>query len=369
MVNKSMGIYLHSFRSVKPLHHRRQSELVNWTLRSHERAESFRAVVPEPEKFKRMLSRFCLREEQIQERYFECDDVTTEWEKNKIYHLNPETPHGANIFQKNLFFQERGISVFQEIYEQDKVPDHLLHVTCTGYVAPSPPQIYFSRKAAQPSITHAYHMGCYASLPTIRLGMSLAANETVDIVHTEMCSLHLDPMEHTPEQMVVQTLFADGHIKYRLDKEVRGFEVLLVKEKILPESEEDMTWVPAPVGMKMTLSRNVPSKIGTALLPFLQELSQSAGMSWDMLKKEALFAVHPGGPKIIDTVQKLLELSEAQVSHSKNILLTRGNMSSATLPHVWQSMNDDKLPAGKFIVSLAFGPGLTIFGSLFRVAP
>jgi prepilin-type processing-associated H-X9-DG protein len=73
------------------------------------------------------------------------------------------------------------------------------------------------------AITHAYHMGCYASLPAVRIAHALVQSEKVenpsflvDIVHNEMCSLHMNPSSHSPEQMVVQTLFADGHVKYSL---------------------------------------------------------------------------------------------------------------------------------------------------------
>jgi len=42
-------------------------------------------------------------------------------------------------------------------------------------------------------------------------------------------------------------------------------------------------------------------------------------------------------------------------------------MSSATLPHVWKAiLDDDAVPSGTLIVSLAFGPGLTIAGAILR---
>ena len=42
-------------------------------------------------------------------------------------------------------------------------------------------------------------------------------------------------------------------------------------------------------------------------------------------------------------------------------------MSSATLPHVWKALDDERLATGTKVVSLAFGPGLTIFGAVFEV--
>ena len=42
-------------------------------------------------------------------------------------------------------------------------------------------------------------------------------------------------------------------------------------------------------------------------------------------------------------------------------------MSSATLPHVWMRLlEDDAVASGTLVVSLAFGPGLTICGGIFR---
>ena len=82
----------------------------------------------------------------------------------------------------------------------------------------------------------------------------------------------------------------------------------------------------------------------------------------------ALFAVHPGGPKIIEQVADRLGLRDEQVAHSRAVLLARGNMSSATLPHVWADLLADRaVPDGQRVVTLAFGPGLTLAGGVFCV--
>lgn len=82
---------------------------------------------------------------------------------------------------------------------------------------------------------------------------------------------------------------------------------------------------------------------------------------------KSIFAIHPGGPKIIDSVQEVLELSNDQVVESKKVLFERGNMSSATLPHVWSEILNNNYPVGTKVISYAFGPGLTLFGSVFEV--
>ena len=82
---------------------------------------------------------------------------------------------------------------------------------------------------------------------------------------------------------------------------------------------------------------------------------------------KSIFAIHPGGPKIIDAVQSVLELSEEQISESKKVLFNHGNMSSATLPHVWDEILNKNYAVGTKVISYAFGPGLTLFGSVFEV--
>lgn len=344
---------LHSFKSILPRFQGSQSDLVEWIVNVHYQSMEL-ADLPDRDRLKNILKRFCVSEKQIEKRFYEID-------REFIYKLSENALSGTDIGVRHEFYKERSLEVIQEMYTNAEIPEHLIHVTCTGYLAPSAPQIYFSEKEKAPEVTHAYHMGCYASLPAVRMAdaFAQARKQKVDIVHTEMCSLHLDPARHSPEQMVVQSLFADGHMKYSADSSFAGrrMEVLSVKEKIIPDSANDMTWVPSATSMQMTLSKEVPDKIRGHVPAFLRELTQDP-------YQKLLFAIHPGGPKIIDSIQAHLELSDEQVAFSRKVLKERGNMSSATLPHVWKEILDSDY-SGK-VISLAFGPGLTIFGGLFE---
>lgn len=343
---------LHCFKSIKPRFQGNQNDLVNWIVDKHNHSMAL-AQFPDRERLKNIIKRFCVSSKQIENRYFETD-------RDLIYQLSKNNLSGLDIGHRHQFFGNRCLEIMQEIYSNQKNPEHLIHVTCTGYLAPSAPQIYFSNFDTAPEITHAYHMGCYASLPAVRMAVAQATTygKKVDIVHTEMCSLHLNPADHSPEQMVVQSLFADGHMKYSVGTNSGPrLEVGMIKEKIIPDSISDMTWVPSSTGMQMTLSKDVPDKIRGQLPAFLRELTNGSG-------RDYLFAIHPGGPKIIDLLQDQLELSDEQVLFSRKVLRERGNMSSSTLPHIWQEILDSDY-AGK-VISLAFGPGLTIFGGTFE---
>ena len=108
-------------------------------------------------------------------------------------------------------------------------------------------------------------------------------------------------------------------------------------------------------------------RIGKALELFMHSLAEKGHASWEEIRSHALYAIHPGGPKIIRQVAQVLGLKPEQVRHSEEVLRQYGNMSSATLPHIWQKIVEDRtVPSDTLVVSLAFGPGLTIAGALFQ---
>jgi predicted naringenin-chalcone synthase len=142
--------------------------------------------------------------------------------------------------------------------------------------------------------------------------------------------------------------------------------VLALHERVLPDTAAAMSWRVGDHGMQMTLAREVPDRIASGVRAFVLELFARAGIGLDRLR-DAVCAVHPGGPKIIDRVRDRLELDEAQVAASRTVLRDHGNMSSATLPHIWMRITGDPtIAAGTLVPSLAFGPGLTMCGTLLE---
>ena len=281
--------------------------------------------------------------------------------------------HGTEA--RTLLYRDAAVEVFEKLLEGvDQPPEDLIHVTCTGYVSPSPAQIHIQKRgwSRATKVTHAYHMGCYAAFPAVRqaLGFLKCSHGRVDVVHTEMCSLHVNPRDHAPEQMVVQSLFSDGFIRYSLHESppaAGSLEVLSVQEEVIPDTVSAMTWLTGDFGMKMTLSKDVPPLISAELKGFIDRLMSQSGLSFEREKPEMIFAIHPGGPKILGQVSESLNLIEGQVRHSRRVLFEHGNMSSATIPHIWEKILEDiQVLPGTLVLSLAFGPGLTICGALLQ---
>jgi predicted naringenin-chalcone synthase len=293
----------------------------------------------------------------------------------EIYNLSTH-PSGYDLSVRSTHFAKQVDRIFEEYYpEGATAPNDLIHVSCTGYLSPSGAQKIASKRnwGHQTTITHAYHMGCYGSIPAIRMAggfLAYDADKTrVDIVHTELCSIHTDPANHSLGALVAQSLFADGFIKYSASKQGQGphFRVVAIQEEIIPNSTKAMTWDVSNWGFEISLAKEVPVFITRALVPFLERLAKQAGIDKERLLKHAFFAVHPGGPKILLQVQEALHLSDAQMQESFTILKQYGNMSSATLPHIWKALLEDpNVPDGTPLVSLAFGPGLSITGSVME---
>ena len=90
-----------------------------------------------------------------------------------------------------------------------------------------------------------------------------------------------------------------------------------------------MTWRIGDRGFVMTLSPEVPRLIRTHLRPWLERLARRRAGS-DLADVRS-WAVHPGGPKILDAVQHALGLDKPALADSREVLAGYGNMSSPTI--------------------------------------
>jgi predicted naringenin-chalcone synthase len=371
-----------------------QATTLEWLALAHTRAEARRAAeegrpfddVAFLESITRRLRRFGCGDDKIATRGHETSDCSHQrWSEMEVYRLS-ERAAGEGMRVRTRAFGRIAAQALSRLFaEVGAPPRHLVHVTCTGYESPSAAQLLVAAKGwgSRTRVTHAYHMGCYAALPAVRMAAGfgalqgassgpLGAEDRVDIVHTELCSLHLQPLRHEAEQLVIQSLFADGCISYSVfsDTSARGRDaglaLLSQDEWIVPDSAASMAWFCSDFGMEMVLARDVPEKIARSLASFVDALLHQAGQVSSATER-AVFAIHPGGPKIVDQIAATLKLREPQIAMTRRVLRERGNMSSATLPHIWQEIaRSASVQEGALVISLAFGPGLTLSGSVLQ---
>lgn len=348
--------YISDFRIDTPPYRKSQNDSLGWLAAEFARRNPATTAL----QFQNLLRRVGAKPPQVESRAHYLPDFATELQTQLIFKSNSV----AQLDERMKFFDEAAASIFRRLLKNAQNFSELFHVTCTGYISPSAAQRWVVEAGSiqQTRVRHLYHMGCYAALPALHQAhASVQLGETIEICHTELCTLHLNPSSPSLEDMVVQTLFADGACAYRVSA-VRpttgGFYYVSGHEELISESGGAMSWGLSADRFTMVLSKDVPALVKKALPGVLERACGGIDLLHD---PSVIWAIHPGGPKIIDEIQQAFGLSEDQVCYSRRVLKERGNMSSATLPHIWtEILKDSHVQAGTKVLTMAFGPGLTV---------
>jgi alkylresorcinol/alkylpyrone synthase len=244
--------------------------------------------------------------------------------------------------------------------------DELIAVSCTGYAGPGLDVHLAADLQLRPDLARLAlgHMGCYAALPALRTAAALAAGgRRVLVACVELCSLHLQPIA-SREDAVTSALFADGAAAALVGPDAPGLEVAGARTATLPASEGRMGWAVGDEGFRMTLSPRVPALVERGVGALVHDLLAGHGLAVDEV---AHWVVHPGGPEILERVQRRLGLADAQLARSWEVLADGGNRSSATILFILDALvASGDLQPGQWVVMLAFGTGLTMEALLLR---
>jgi predicted naringenin-chalcone synthase len=122
-----------------------------------------------------------------------------------------------------------------------------------------------------------------------------------------------------------------------------------------------MTWDIGDHGFDMTLSTRVPNLIEANLRPFVEQWLRQSGL---MIGDINSWAIHPGGPRVVASVARALEVDESRLGVSLEVLEAHGNMSSPTVLFIIDRLRQQQ--ARRPCVAMGFGPGLAAEAMLFR---
>lgn len=251
--------------------------------------------------------------------------------------------------------------------------------TCTGYVAPGADLLLADELGMSEGLERLTigHMGCYAALPALATASDgvAARGGVAVVVSLELTSLHVQPREEpmNREQLVSHALFGDAAaaailvpVDGRSEDSGRGLE--FVDAAVLTDTAglTEMSWRVTDRGFRMGLSPKVPDFLGRHVVGLVTGLLGRNGLAPEEV---AAWAIHPGGPEIIDVVAGRLVLDEETVAPSRRILAGYGNCSSATVLLILEEiLSDESIMSGGPVVTLAFGPGLTLHAVLLKKA-
>lgn len=241
---------------------------------------------------------------------------------------------------------------------------HLVTISCSGFAAPGIDYEIIERLGLSATVerVNVGFMGCHGALNGLRVAEGVAAarpgKARILLCAVELCSLHYH-YGCDPEQVVANALFADGAaatvIGSVADSEcATAWSIRGTGSCLIPDSKDAMTWRIGDHGFEMTLSPRVPDLIANTLPSWIESWLQSHGLGVADVNS---WAVHPGGPRILNAVGKCLGLDHGALQVSRSVLQEHGNMSSPTILFIIKHLQDTAAPGP--CVALAFGPGLT----------
>jgi alkylresorcinol/alkylpyrone synthase len=205
-------------------------------------------------------------------------------------------------------------------------------------------------------------MGCYAALPGLAAVSDFVAvrQRPVLLLCAELASLHIQPSTMDTGQMVAHALFSDAAAAAVLTPGGGGYQVRDVASLTDTSTADQMTWDVTDLGFRMGLSPRVPETLAKHVHRFVSELLDRHGLALPDIDG---WAVHPGGPHILDVVERELELPATALDASRGVLAAHGNCSSPTVLLIIDALRE---AAREHVVALAFGPGLTLYAALLR---
>jgi predicted naringenin-chalcone synthase len=251
-------------------------------------------------------------------------------------------------------------------------------VSCTGYGTPGLDVLLARDLGMSSSVQRLFvgHMGCYAALPGLGAvgDFTVARSRPSVLLCLELPSLHAQPATTTTtdrraseddvQQMVAHALFSDAAAAVVLQPGGPGVELVDVVALTDSSTSDHMTWDITDLGFKMGLSPRVPDVLALHVVDVVDDLLSRHGVRREGV---AGWAVHPGGPRIIDVVEDRLGLDPTLLEASRGVLRDFGNCSSATVLLVLDRVLHDGIDPGDHVVAMAFGPGLTLYAALLRV--
>jgi alkylresorcinol/alkylpyrone synthase len=244
--------------------------------------------------------------------------------------------------------------------------------SCTGYTTPGLDIQLAADLGMAPGVQRLLigHMGCYAAIPGLGAAADFVAarGRPAVLLCLELTSLHLQPPTGDLDQVVAHSLFSDAAAAVVLQpgrsRPGGGLHVVDIAAVTDPTTSDHMTWDVTDLGFRLGLSPRVPDVLAHHVRPMVTDLLDRHRLCAADID---VWAVHPGGPRILDTVAHHLELPEDALAASRHILAENGNCSSSTVLLVLDELRTaDRPQAGGYGVAVAFGPGLTLYAALLH---
>lgn len=339
-----------------------------YELEQDEVKEFIRQIFPRPEReINRLLPVF--ENSNVGKRQF---IVPKEWfsedhsfvERNELYQKKA-IAHSLRAIDEclsNDFFLTKDIP--------HQAVDAIVFVSSTGISTPSIDAHILNQREFKENVTRIplWGLGCAGGASGLARAdewLSVHPESTVLVVCVELCSLTFQKNDYRKSNFIGTALFGDGisaalvvgkkseynQVRKKASPSVTGSDSRMKKGSL-----DVMGWNVVEQGFEVIFARSIPQLVETFWRSHIGEFTSKIGVKRDDF---AFFVAHPGGKKVLQAFENVLEIPSDKLRHSYDVLHRHGNMSSATVLYILQAwMKEEVAPGEKSILS-ALGPGFS----------
>jgi len=245
----------------------------------------------------------------------------------------------------------------------------VIGVSCTGVVLPSLdaeliPLIGLRPNTARLPITE---LGCGGGVAGLARGLDYIRaypQRNVLLFAVEIPSLTFQPDDHSLDNLVAAMVFSDGAgaVVLRGGEGGPGWTLEHCGTVLVPQGARHLGYELRDGGLRVILSRDLPDVVEAHLPEAVDTFLNQAGLR---LADVDGVAAHPGGPRIVDAIERALNLDPDALATSRSVFAGNGNASSAGIFFVLEEMQ--RVGAPGRVLAIAFGPGLSIELALMKL--
>ncbi|RZS80202.1 isopalmitoylresorcinol synthase [Motilibacter rhizosphaerae] len=222
--------------------------------------------------------------------------------------------------------------------------DLVISTTVTGLAVPSVDARLVGRLGLRPDVRRLplFGLGCVAGAAGIARAADHLAGHPDDVVvllAVELCSLTVQRDDDSVPNLIGSGLFGDGAGAVVLVGERRAERMGLAagagtpavvdsQSAFYPDTERVMGWDIGSTGFRLVLAASVADVVEEHLARDVKGFL--SGHDLDVSDIRVLVG-HPGGPKVLDTVTRVLGLAPDALQHSWDSMREAGNLSSVSV--------------------------------------
>jgi alkylresorcinol/alkylpyrone synthase len=245
--------------------------------------------------------------------------------------------------------------------------DVLITTTVTGLAVPSLDARIAGRLGLRDDVRRMplFGLGCVAGaagVARLRDFLRGTPDGVAALIAVELCSLTYPGYKPSLAGSVGSALFADGAAAVVAVGERRaehigagGPDILDSRSCLYPDSLHAMGYNVGTAGFELVLSKDVATALQQYIGEDVTTFLAAHGLTTTNI---GAWVVHPGGPKIIEAINRALDLSPEALALSWRSLGEVGNLSSASVLHVLRDTLSKPPPSGSAGLMIAMGPGL-----------